>query len=404
MRVLKGYIMAVFKYHALTDSGRLMKGTLEAASKEQADQALQEMNLKVEMLEKDTQVNTERIVNRSELLLFNQQLASMTQAGIPLDKGIREIAGDVASGSTRKLLEGIADDLEKGVAVDQAFEKRKSLFPVLYGQIVKAGIKSGRLNEMLVSLNKHLITSIQMRQTLIEALTYPAIVFIVALTVITGVLKGVVPSFKGVISDMGSDIPPMTQWILTWPRYVDYAWLGLILITVAIVFTHYYARYSKPLKSNLEGLYGCLPVIGRMYRCSGLSKLADSLALLINSGSDIPDAIELAAATTGRQGIITDCNTIAQRIRSGENFVEASEGCNTLPGIFMYSAQLGIQRNELSDNLYNLSEMYQEQTRIFRGRIQAILTPIMIVFLGFVISLIVIGLFMPLVRMIEDLG
>ena len=397
--------MSIFKYHALTDSGRLMKGTIEAADREQADQALKEMNLKIELLEKDSQTYVERSVNRSELLLFNQQLASMTQAGIPLDKGIREIAGDVASGPTRRLLQEIADDLEKGIAVDQAFEKRKSMFPVLYGRIVKAGIKSGRLNEMLVSLNKHLVTAIQMKQTLIEALTYPAIVFMVSLVIFTGISKLIIPSFGDIFHDMGNELPLITEFVVFQvPILVNYVWLGIILVLVVIIFSGISCRQSTEYKAFIEKIYAQLPVVGRMYSCSGLSKLADSLALLINSGSDIPDAIELAAEATDREGIKKDCFTIAQRIRSGENFIEASQGCSNLPGIFMYSAQLGIQRNTLSENLYNISQMYHEQVKIFRGRVTAIVTPLMIVCLGFIISFCVIGLFLPLVKLIEDLG
>lgn len=396
--------MSVFQYNALTREGRLMKGTLEASDHQQAELTLKGMNLDIQSLSKDDKIETKSSVSRSELLLFNQQLAAMAQSGIPLEKGIRQIASEVASKTSRILLEGIATDLENGMPPEQVFDKRKSQFPVLYGRIVKAGIRTGRLSDMLVSLNKHLITTIQMRQALIEATTYPLIISFVALVVLSAIIKFIVPTFATTFTDMGSEIPAITNMILTCPNYVNYVWLGLAAIILSICLLVFIGRRNQSVQKKLESFYGRLPFIGRMYRYSGLSRLADSLALLVNSGCDIPEALELAAETTGRSKLTGDCAIVANRIRSGENLMEAAQGMKQLPGLFMYSAQLGIQRNELSDNLYSVSEMYQQQAKITSGRLSAILTPLLVVFLGIIIGTIVIALFMPMVKMIEDLG
>ncbi len=396
--------MSVFQYHALTKQGRLMKGTLEAADQQQAELTLKEMDLDIQMLSKDTTPRSHTVVSRSELLLFNQQLSAMAQSGIPLEKCIRHIACEVAGSSSRKMLEEIANDLEAGQPPDQVFEKRKGRFPVLYGRIVKAGIKTGRLSEMLVSLNRHLITAIQMRQALIEAITYPAVVALVALVVLSWIIGYMVPSMKTIFADMGSEIPLVTSFILCWPEYIKYVWITLAGLGLAGWLLTVIGRNNPAVQRKLEWLYLHLPLVGRMYRFSGLSRLADALALLVNSGCDIPEALELAAETTGRSRLIRDCGIVAGRIRSGESLIEAGQGVEQLPSLFMYSAQIGIQRNELSDNLYSMSDMYHQQARINCSRLSALLTPILLVFLGLLIGFIVLSMFMPMVKMIEDLG
>ena len=160
--------MATFTYEALTASGRLMQGTLEAGSPDEVGQVLGQMQLKVNSIQRAAPVRPKGLVGRNEFLLFNQQLASITKAGIPLERGLRELAADVASPRMRQLVQEVAADLEGGLTIDQAFEKRPRQFPPLYGRIIKAGVQTGRLPEMLTNLNRHLELSGQTRRIVLN--------------------------------------------------------------------------------------------------------------------------------------------------------------------------------------------------------------------------------------------
>ena len=143
--------MATFQYNALTAAGRLMKGTIEAGSPAEATETLKQMELNVSVLEKAKPEQLRTSVGRNEFLLFNQQLASITKAGVPLERGLRELSRDVVSQAMRRLIASVADDLEAGVPIEEAFGKREKQFPPLYGRILKAGVETGRLSEMLIS-------------------------------------------------------------------------------------------------------------------------------------------------------------------------------------------------------------------------------------------------------------
>ncbi len=151
-----------------------MKGTLEAGSPAEAAEILKQMELNVSLLEKATPPPLRTSVGRNEFLLFNQQLASITKAGVPLERGLRELSHDVASKSMRQLIEDIAADLEAGVPIEEAFGRREKQFPPLYGRILKAGVETGRLSEMLTSLNRHLELAGHTRRIIFEAISYPA--------------------------------------------------------------------------------------------------------------------------------------------------------------------------------------------------------------------------------------
>ncbi len=194
--------MATFEYNALTSAGRLMKGTVEAGSPQEAGELLKQMQLTVNSIEKARPPKPATAIGRNEFLLFNQQLASIAKAGIPLERGLRELAKDVGSARMRKLIEDIAGDLEAGVSIEQAFEKRQKHFPALYGRILKAGVETGRLSEMLTSLNRHLELANQTRRIIFEATAYPAVVLTLGAIIMTGVFLFIIPQFRSIYAEM----------------------------------------------------------------------------------------------------------------------------------------------------------------------------------------------------------
>ncbi|MBN2212464.1 MAG: type II secretion system F family protein [Sedimentisphaerales bacterium] len=396
--------MTIFSYQALTTSGRLMTGTLEAGSSEQAAEYLREMNLTVNQVEKAPSAPPRTFIGRHEFILFNQQLASLTEAGIPLERGLRELAGDVRSGRMRRVVEQLADDLDHGVGIEQAIAKQKGVFPPLYGRILQAGVRSGRLPEMLVSLNRHLETSARTRRAIIEATLYPLVVFILAMLIFTGVGLLVVPSFREIFKDFGIALPAITKFFINLPDFIVVFWSVFAVLIISIPVLGRVLSLSPGGRAFKETVYLAVPVLGRLYRVSLLSRFADALAVIIGTGEDLPDAMRTSADTTGCELLKREADLVARQIEQGTTLAVAGQACNFIPRFFIYSMQLGAQRNELQDNLYGLSDMYDKQTHIGQARLQALLMPIMLITVGGFIALTVVALFMPLVTLVSDLS
>ena len=229
--------MAIFKYSAVAVAGRLMTGTIEAGSREEASDLLKQMQLTVNSIEKAEAKQPKTAIGRNEFLLFNQQLASITKAGIPLERGLRELAQDAGSRRMRKLIEAIADELEGGASIEEAFAKRQKHFPPLYGRILKAGVETGRLSEMLTSLNRHLETGNLTRRIIFEGVTYPLIVLSMGALIATFVFVYIIPQFGPILTEMvgGRHLPTLTEAFLTMARYVWSFWAVVGLIVGAVV-------------------------------------------------------------------------------------------------------------------------------------------------------------------------
>ncbi len=397
--------MAIFEYDALTSSGRLMKGTVEAASWQQAQTMLDDMKLSVNQLQRAKEQKPKTAVGRSEFLLFNQQLASITKSGIPLERALRELSDDIGSKSMRKLITSIADELEAGVSIDTAIEQREKQFPPLYGKILKAGVQTGRLSEMLTSMNRHLETQTRTRRIIFEALCYPAVVLILAVVIVSSLFVTIVPAFAEVLTDLGdgATLPALTLWILNISENIVSIWISLAAFIAVIVMSLAFLSASPASRRFKESLVMNIPVIGRLYHAGVLARLSDAMALLVSSGCDMPACLTLGAHASGSERTTLECDMLAKGIAEGAGIMET--GCNTfmIPKLFLYSVQLGSQRNELQDNLYSLSEMYTEQTKCLQGRLEAVLEPVLIIFLGLTIGTIVIAMFLPMVKMMEVL-
>ena len=397
--------MATFEYNALTSTGRLMKGTIEAGSRDEAGEQLKQMQLTVNLLEKAKPQKPKTAIGRNEFMLFNQQLASITKAGIPLEKGLRELAGDVGSRSMRKLIDAIAGELEAGVSIEKAFEKRQKAFPPLYGRILKAGVETGRLSEMLTSLNRHLEMANQTRRIIFEALSYPAVILALAAVILTAIFLIVIPQFETILEEMvGGDLNLLTASFLTIARNVVPFWIGVSVLVAAGVVV-YAALSSFPAGRRLkESVVFKLPVVGNLYHSSVLSKMAEAMAMMVAAGCDMPICLRLGSTAAGSEKLLLESDVVAAQIEQGANILEAGQFCKVIPGLFLYSIQLGTQRNELQDNLYGLGQMYAEQIRYRQTRLQAILLPVMLIVVGGILAMAVLAMFLPMIQVVTCLS
>ena len=398
--------MALFAYQSVTESGRLMTGTVEASGPEQAEQMLVEMRLHVNAIEKVKDRPPQTAVGRNEFLLFNQQLASLTQAGIPLERGLRELAADAGSGKMSRLINEITDELERGVPLDEAVEKRKSHFPPLYSQILKAGLETGRLSEMLTSLNRHLEVELQTRRIIVESVCYPAVVLTLMAVILTFLLVFIVPSFSEVLKDMSdrkASFPLLTRTVLAFSNYIWHFWAVIGIAAVAAVLGWGSLSASAAGRRMRENVFLKIPLVGRVYESGLLARLAEAMAVLTAAGCTLPLTVRLAGQSSRRELMKQDCELLAGQIEQGQGIFEAGMGCRLIPRLFLYATQLATQRNELHDSLTNLGQMYAQQTIARQGRTRALLMPMMIIFVGGIVGLVVLAMFLPMVTMIQVL-
>jgi len=380
-----------------------MKGTLEASSQQQTQEILQEMRLTVNSISQAKQEKPKTAIGRNEFILFNQQLASITKAGIPLERGLKELVRDVQNRSLKKLINDVVEDLEKGIPIEQAISQRQKHFPHLYDQILQAGVKTGRLSEMLISLNRHLEVTQQTRKLIFEAMCYPLVILTLASVILTSVFLLIVPHFKEIFSGFDIELPYLTQVFLNLPEFVLPFWVIVFTVLFGLVLLKYSLSLKKKGRKITELVLLRVPIIGRIHHLGVLSRLADVMALLIGAGNDLSACFRLSANISGSEILKQESEIVASQLEQGNNIMEAGQFCRLIPNLFLYSIQLGSQRNELQDNLYSLSDMYSQQIRYSQGRLSSVLLPLMIIVVGGIVGLAVLSMFLPMVHLVSDI-
>jgi len=395
--------MATFEYEALTPAGRLMTGMIEADSPEEASISLAALGLQVQNVAKGKPIGPKTRIGRSEFLMFNEQLAAITASGIPLERSLREMAREVASGRLRKLIDAVATDLENGRSISETFDSRRGHFPPLYGRIVEAGVKTGRLSEMLLSLNRHLITARRTRRLMVEALAYPTVVLFLAAAMLTVIFLTVIPQFREIFDGFDAELPMITEIYLGLAEHVVLVWLIIAGVAGILIAGGLVLRRLPGGRRMLEKALIGLPVIGRVHLAIARARLAEAMATLVAAGCDLPECLRQGAIASGSANILSESDELAKRLEGGESLVGLSPAGSYVPGFFLYSMHLGAQRNELSDNLHGLGEMYAGQASAHQGRTRAFLAPILLVVVGIVIGLGVMAMFAPLPGLINSM-
>jgi type II secretory pathway component PulF len=389
--------MPKYQYQAMAQSGEAMAGTIEADSPTAAQALLTAMRVKVYSLEPAAKERPPTRLGRSEFLLFNQQLASITKAGLPLEKALRQVAKDVQSPHLRRAIDELAGDLERGTPLEQAFTRHERSFPYLYGRIIKAGVQTGRLSEMLFSLNRHQETATQTRRIVLDALTYPLVVLTLAAIILTGMLSYVVPQFKEFLSNLGAQTPAMTEALFWAADHVWTLWGAAGGVLAALIVLYLALRGMPAGRRTWERMVLCVPALGRVVLRTHLARLADSMAILVGAGTDLPSAVRLAGEACGSPNLQVDCEVLAQAVEAGLIPDADTMSPRYLPAMMLYSMRVGSQRNELEANLYSLSEMYSRQARQLQGNLQALLLPFTIIVLGGIIACAIAALMAPIV-------
>jgi len=203
---------------------------------------------------------------------------------------------------------------------------------------------------------------------------------------------------------MGASLPYATRICLYIAEHIIEFWCGVGIIIGVFCLAWVLLGRFRTGRLIREAIILKTPVLGRVYHRGLLGRLADSTALLVGAGCDMPSCLRLSAAATGSETMVSQGEILAHHLEQGENIIEAGTYCTKIPPLFMYSVQLGTQRNELQDNLYSMAEMYAQQVRTNQSRLQAFLMPFMLIIVGICIAFIILTMFLPMVGMLDGVG
>ncbi|MDQ3440397.1 MAG: type II secretion system F family protein [Planctomycetota bacterium] len=390
-----------FAYEAQTEQGQPLSGTIDAPDAEHASNLLQSLRVRVLRIDPVGFAARSAPLRGEDFASFNQQLAHLTAAGLPVEHGLRLIAQDMRSGRLAETIRTVAGELERGTPMGEAFDRHREKFPPLYGRLVEAGVRSGNLSGMLLNLGRHLELVNRLRGMMWRATAYPLIVLVVLLVVLLFISGWIIPQFESLFADFGVRLPQVTQLLLGTSGWLPPLLIGFLAAIALVVLLWPILRLSGGDQVVVEALVLPAPLVGPVLRRNMIARWCDALRLGVDAGLDLPRAIGLANEAVGSRALRRDGETLITTLEQGRPLDEAALRLRMIPATVSATIELGRGKAQLSETLAALSELYQQQAEVRLNLIPAILTPLMLIFTAVIIGLVVLGLFAPLISLIQ---
>ncbi|HEY7115091.1 MAG TPA: type II secretion system F family protein [Tepidisphaeraceae bacterium] len=394
-----------FAYRAQSVDGQPLSGTIDAADPDQARQQLESLRLRVLEIEpaKARETTGAKRLGGEDFLTFNQQLAHLTSAGLPLEHGLRLIAQDMRRGRVASTIRQIAGELERGEPLGSAFERHASRFPPAYGRLIDAGVRTNNLSGMLLNLGEHLRTLGRVRAALWRAMAYPLAVF-VALCLVVAFLGGwVFPQFADIYRMWHTQLPWATQFLIDNGRLIGVIAASLAVAVVALLLLYRILATMGLHRGLQDGLVLRLPLVGPVVQRSLIARWCDAVRIAVTGGMDLPVAMRTAADAVGSNRLERDTRHLIGRLESGQG-VDSNERFSVMPATVPAAIELSSRHGGLPQTLATLAQMYQQQAQAKVGMIPAVLTPLMLALLTGIIGFIILAMFLPFVRLISAIS
>ena len=337
-----------------------------------------------------------RKVDLQRFLAFNQELAALLRAGLPLLQALDLMVGRMAEDTFRSVLDDVRDRVRTGQDLSDAFSAHKELFPRLYPSILKAGERSGELELVLRRFIRYQKLVIEARKKIISALVYPAVLVTVSILMILIMLIFVVPKFEQFFAGSGAELPLITRAMLAVGTTLQTygLWIAIGLVAGGLLFWRWKATAAGRLALDRARLR--IPFFGPVLHRFSLSEFSRSLATLLAGGMPLVPALEIAVSAVGNAGIRGDLEPTIRKVREGEAFHRALEETGVFTDLAIDMVQVGEATGALDEMLANISDFFDEQVETRMQRLLTLVEPAMLVFMGIVVGIILVSLYLPL--------
>ena len=412
--------MATFLYEAMNSVGQSTKGTVEAASSEEAITKVRAMgHFPTKIKEKSgggksgavksgagtpsrSRARTVGKVPVKKLTQFTRQLSTLQDAGLPILRSLRILEEQQKPGMMRIAIRLLAEDVEAGFSLSDAMSKHPKAFDNLFTNMVRAGELGGVLDIILQRLSDFMEKTQALKRKIIGAMIYPSAVIFFALLIVTGLLVFIVPKFKTIFDDMKQELPAATKMLLGLSDWITGSgWMIMLGLPLGIFIIWKVLGTTEGGAFFLDKIKLSIPIIGQIIGKSSIARFSRTLGTLLAAGVPILDALNITAETSGNQVYRRALKKVRESIREGESIAKPLRQAKVVDAMVVNMIDVGEETGELDKMLYKVADTYDEEVDVLVAGMVSLLEPIMVITLGVIVGFFVVALFMPMVGMID---
>jgi len=392
-----------FNYKAIDSSGKQKSGSIEAANESSARSSLVRLNMKPITVKKTGGVDVMAFLNKGgkvklkDLVIFTRQLATMINAGVPLVRSLATMNAQTENPVFKKQLTAISKDVESGMSFADALEKHPKTFSSIYINMIRAGEAGGILDEILKKLAVQQEKDAAIRAKFKSAMTYPAVLIFITITVFIMLMTVVVPKVGTIIADLtDGELPTMTKVMLGISDFLlGYWYIHIVVVTVVSVALTKFLRTRKG-RVTRDKLLLRIPAIRTLVIKMAVARFSRIFASLMTAGVSVIEAIEVTARAIGNTVIEKELMDAAKLVSNGEQLSEPLSRSKVFPPIVSQMMAIGEETGQTDTVLLKVADFYEEEVDAAVEGLSSILEPILIVVMGGMVGLIAASVIGPI--------
>jgi type IV pilus assembly protein PilC len=393
----------LFSYHALDKDGHEREGTIDALSMDVAVGTLQRRNLIVSSIEPMAKTSVLSMdlgwfnhVSNKEIVILSRQIATLFESQVSALRIFRLIAAEVDNKYLADIITQVADDIQGGAPISKALARHPKAFSAFYVNMVRSGEESGKLSETFGYLADYLDNTYAVMSKASNALIYPAFVLVVFLVVMILMMTLVIPQISSILTDSGESLPVYTQVILDISNFLVH--FGIYLLIAVIIGGIFLFRWIQTPagKAVYDRFKLSIPYLGDLYTKLYLSRIADNFSTMLASGVPVVEMVDITASVVGSSVYEDILKQVSDAVRGGSSISDALSNREEVPGIMIAMIRVGEETGELGKILNTLASFYRREVTTAIDTLVDLIEPLMIVFLGLAVGILVASVIVPI--------
>lgn len=395
-----------FRYTATDQQGRQTSGEMEAAGAQDVTARLEAEGLRVDSVEplapQEAAGGRPESLSGKDFQELSGHISDITQGELPLGPGLMALAEEMPKGRIRSGVISMVRQLDSGADLETVLQSQGA--PADLRALVRAGVRSGQVGEVLAQYVTHARSVGILRRRALLGSAYPAVLLTAGAVLLVAIMVCIIPQFKKIFYDFGTELPGITMLLITISNLLVNWGIWILVIGIPVCIGAWFLMKWLLGDVLYRRLVCHIPFVGPMLRFCELARFSNLFALLIENEVPMPEALRVAGEAVADAEIRDACRNLALDVESGQPLSRAAHALTGFPASFVHALTREEHRQALPETMHALADMFEGRARIQTSFVGTIFEPLIVVFLGCTIGFMVIALFLPLIRLLNDLS
>jgi type IV pilus assembly protein PilC len=391
-------------------TGKVVEGSLEAENAQLVVSKLRSMGYTpIEIQQQGARNLTRDLkipgfsdrVKLKDVAVFSRQFATMINSGLSLLRSLHILSEQTESKPLAEVVNQVRIDVERGSSLSAALAKHPKVFSRLYVSMVRAGEVGGALDSVLLRLAETIEKQVELRRKVKSAMTYPLVVAVLVLVIVSAMLLFVIPMFQNIYKQLGGKLPTPTQILIDISKVVRTFWYLVVLAEIGGAFAFRRWINSDDGRKKWDAIKLRVPVFGKLVRKTALARFSRTLSALVRSGVPILESLDIVAETSGNHVVAVAVRDTQQAVKRGEPLSRKLEDHEIFPPMVVQMMAVGEETGALDEMLDKIADFYDQEVEATVDALTSLIEPILIVVMGVCVGGMIISLYLPMFNIIK---